>query len=221
MTATIQTSAHEQEEERSEVGGAGCRVRSREALPEALKRCDDHRRVRSLCKPTAVPNPMWISTVAQFPEPRGALELDTQSGTRRKIFVCQFNKVGVVYVGYIGDESNAYGATVSGTKESASTYLTRVLKGIGPDAKPRYGWVNAGPDYTPHARSIAKVSLALNPCTSAATVNGPVRDLLFGFTSDRAACTDSIKATNTEGRPSYVWSAPTIVELPNPEANAG
>lgn len=242
--------------------------------------------------PSAVPNPMWINTGAQFPEPRGALLLKTQSGTRRKVFACRFNKVGVVYVGYIGDDGNCYGATASGLKESASTYLTLVSKGTGPDAKPRYGWVNAGPDYTPHAPSIAKVSLALNgvvttrsvcrvrhsaenfrpgwvidgrcnyfsytdntvkrwtdanydvmradpaapkipwvfrapegtafyACTSTATVNGAVRDILFGFTSDRAACTDGIKATNTERRPSYVWSAPTIVELPNPDANAG
>lgn len=240
-----------------------------------------------LYKPPAVPNPMWLRTVAQFPEPRGAIHLWTQSGTRRKIFACQFDKAGVAYVGYIGDDGNCYGATPSGQKESAATYLTLVYKGTGSDAKPRYGWTEAGPEYTPHAPSIAKVSLALNgvvttrsvcraflspgwvidgrcnylsydgntakrwtsanyevmradsaapkirwvfkgdggaplyACTAAATVNGAVRDILFGTTNNPSTCSDGVKATNTETRPSYVWSAPTILELPDPEANAG
>ena len=100
------------------------------------------------------PAAMWISTTAQNPEPRGAIVLLTQESSRRRLFACQFDQSGGRFVGHIGDDGVCYGTNPADTPGSSSTYLTLVTKGTGPDAQPRYGWVDAGITYTPHTPSI-------------------------------------------------------------------
>jgi len=106
------------------------------------------------------PAAMWISTTAQNPEPRGAIVLLTQESSRRRLFACQFDQSGGRFVGHIGDDGVCYGTNPADTPATSSTYLTLVTKGTGPDAQPRYGWVDAGITYTPHTPSIAVESRA-------------------------------------------------------------
>jgi len=110
--------------------------------------------------PAGKPAPMWLNTSASRPEPRGAIVLAIQDTSRRRVFACQFNKSGGTYVGHIGDDGLCQGRSFGGGTDTASTYLTLVMKGTGPDAQPRYGWVNAGPTYQPHAPSLANFSLS-------------------------------------------------------------
>lgn len=235
------------------------------------------------------PAPMWINTAASTPEPRGAIVLLTQEGSRRRIFACQFQKGGALFVGHIGDDGVCQGVTHTGTKDTASTYLTLVTKGTGADAQPRWGWVDASPGYSPHAPSLASVGLNLRgavdtralcavsdggqtwpgwfahgtceyftysnnatqrktsntyrvfrlqpgaakapyvfnrmggkayyACTSSKTINGTVVDVMFGFTNAPGTCTDG-RDTTVDNRHGG-WTGTKLVELPNPDANAG
>lgn len=115
------------------------------------------------------PSPLWIGTTASTPEPRGAIGLLTQEGSRRKIFACRFDKGGDVFVGHIGDDGVCQGSTRTGGRDSSSSYLTLVMKGTGSDATPRWGWVDAGPTYVPHVPTVATETRVVGTAGAALT----------------------------------------------------